>query len=232
MMSDSHHATVGVIFDLDGTLLDTLEDLTDSMNEMFERNALPTVSLARTRVLIGLGLRSLILDASGVEDESRLADLIEQYRVIYRRRMLAKSRMYPGVAEMLSALVRLGVPLAVLSNKSHEFTVPICEVLLSDWPFVAIRGAQDSSDRKPNPATALRLAEMMGLPPDHIVFVGDSTVDIRTAANAGMSSAAVVWGYRDLDELGLARPDFIAADPGALTTFITDRIEGRPAVRR
>ena len=232
MNDPQKNRSVGVIFDLDGTLIDTLEDLTDSMNEVFDRNALPRLTLSRTRAIIGEGLRDLIYRASGVEDENRQGDLVEQYRAVYRGRMLAKTRVYAGVPEMLDALTRLGVPMAVLSNKSDEFAVPICKALLSAWPFVRFRGSRDAADRKPDPTTALELAEVMGTPSEQVVFVGDSSVDIETARNAGMTSIAVTWGYRDREELEKAGPDRIVSVPREIAEWVERRTAPPRGARR
>lgn len=220
-MIEHHTASrLGLIFDLDGTLIDTLDDLTDSMNEVFEQNALPSVSLARTRTIIGEGLRNLIQRASGVDDEIRVADLVEQYRGVYRGRMLNRTCVYSGVPEMLDGLTSLGLPLAVLSNKADEFTGRICEALLSRWPFVVFRGSRSTADRKPDPAVALEVAAAMRVPPERVVFVGDSAVDIQTARNAGMKSVAVTWGYRDRSELEPTHPDFVASAPAELLDWV------------
>ncbi len=206
----------GVIFDLDGTLADTLQDITDSINMAFGQFGIEAVTPDRLRPLIGQGLPSLLRRASGIDDPDRIGALVESYRVVYPRRMLDRTRLYPGVAELLDRLVELRIPLAVLSNKPEEFTVPICEALLARWPFVKWRGARNERHRKPDPTTALQLADEMDRPARAVCFVGDSPTDVGTAKNAGMIAVVVTWGYRDLDELQAAGPAHLIEEPEAL----------------
>lgn len=187
----------GVIFDLDGTLADTLDDITDSINVVFERMGLEPVTRERIRGVIGEGLRNLLRRTAQIDEPDQLETLIESYRVVYRERMLVRTRLYHGISNMLDELVRLGVPMSVLSNKPDEFTVPICQTLLSRWPFVRFRGSQDEAERKPDPTLARRLADKMRRAPANVFFVGDSSVDVLTGRNAGMTPVAVTWGYRD-----------------------------------
>ena len=218
----------GVIFDLDGTLADTLQDLTDSINIAFERFGVAVVTPDRLRPLIGRGLPSLLRRASGIEDPDRIDALVEGYREVYQRRMLDRTRLYPGVAELLDRLVELGIPLAVLSNKPDEFTVPICAGLLARWPFVRWRGAREGSRRKPDPTTALQIAGEMNRPAPVVFFVGDSPADVWTARNAGMIAVAVTWGYPDPDELQAAGPAHVIDKPEALLQVLSGMAAGQP----
>jgi len=221
MTSTPATKTPGVIFDFDGTLADTLADITDSINITFAQAGLAQVSLVRIRALIGEGLTNLLRRASGLEDSTQLADLVEGYRRVYRNRMLCRSRLYPGVDAMLDALVERNTPIAVLSNKPDEFTVPICAALLSAWPIAAVRGSVDEPLKKPNPAVALDLAARMDRAPADVFFVGDSSVDIETGRNAGMTSIAVTWGYRDRPELEAAGAAHIVESPSELCMKLT-----------
>lgn len=213
---------VGLIFDLDGTLADTLDDITNSINDSFTQAGFEPVTRDRIRTLIGYGLRDLLKNAhsSSDEDEDVLTSLIDGYRNIYRERMLQQSRLYAGVAEFLDQLTASNIPLAVLSNKPHEFAVPICESLLSRWPFVRFRGSSEDWPKKPDPAVAIQIAEEMECEPASIFFVGDSAVDIETAKNAGMKSIAVTWGYREIDELQAAHPDHLIHQPCELLSVL------------
>ncbi len=203
-----HSTPPGVIFDLDGTLADTLDDITKSINVVFVNADCAPVSRERIRGLIGEGLKSLLRRASEIEDTGRLDTLVDHYREVYRAQMLEVTQLYPGIAAMLDGLARRDVPMAVLSNKPHEFTVPICEDLLQHWPFVRYRGSLDEASRKPDPGAAIELAKQMDRSPADVFLIGDSVVDLRTGTNAGMVPVAVTWGYRDrgeLDEAGAAR---------------------------
>jgi phosphoglycolate phosphatase len=121
---------------------------------------------------------------------------------------------------MLDSLAELHTPCCILSNKSDEFTAPLCQSLLSRWNFVQIQGMVDESRRKPDPRTALELARAMRRRPSEVFFVGDSDTDIETARNAGMVPVGVTWGYRDRPVLEAARPEFILAGPDGLVSMI------------
>jgi phosphoglycolate phosphatase len=211
-----HKGQPGVIFDLDGTLIDTLDDITDSLNETFEAEGRPVVPRERVRMLIGEGLSVLLHRASGEEDEERIGTLVKRYREIYRRRMLDKTRPYPGIEEVLGALTAKDVPMCVLSNKPDDFTVPICKALLGKWSFVVVRGSTTDTGRKPNPASALELALAMGRDPGDVYFVGDSAIDMETARNAGMAAVGASWGFRDRAELEAAGAVWVIDHPRQL----------------
>lgn len=206
---------LAIIFDLDGTLADTLEDIRRSVNETLALRGQSPLTAEQMRPLIGSGVRSMLQQASQLDGHD-LDEVVERYRMIYRRKMLMQTRLYPGVADMLDAIERAKVPQCVLSNKAHEFTVPICEALLGRWTFIACRGPVDEAHRKPDPRMAIELAELMGCAPEHVMLVGDSAGDVLTARNAGMKSAAVSWGYRSREELLSARPDFLIDRPSQL----------------
>lgn len=210
----------GIIFDLDGTLVDTLDDITEAINVLFEQRGLETLSRRRVRALIGQGLKHLIVLASGIEDADRVTELVEAYRPLYTERMLNQARLYPGVAEMLDGLSRLASPMAILSNKRDEFTGPMCEALLGKWPFVSWQGTMNEEDRKPNPDSALKIADDLGRSTADVIFLGDSTTDVLTAQNAGMRSVAATWGYRDLSELEAANPDHIINHPSEFVAIV------------
>jgi len=212
----------GLIFDLDGTLADTLDDITNSINDSFTQAGFDPVTRDRIRTLIGYGLRDLLKNAYRPCDEDVLTSLIDGYRSIYREQMLQQTRLYTGVAEFLDQLAASNIPLAVLSNKPDEFTVPICESLLSRWPFVRFRGSGEDWSKKPDPTVAIQIAQEMECKPECVFFVGDSAVDIETAKNAGMKSVAVTWGYRDIDELQAANPDFYIHKPSELFTILSE----------
>ncbi len=220
MTADQSNRSPGVIFDLDGTLVDTLDDITDSINVVFAADGHGPISPERVRELIGEGLRTLLSRASGIDDPRRLTAFVEGYCRVYPERMLTRTHLYPGVAELLDEFTRLGVPMAVLSNKPEEFTVPICQSLLARWPFVAFRGSGNGQPRKPDPTQALDLAGEMERAPADVLFVGDTTGDILTARNAGMTSVVVTWGYRDRDQLATAEPAHWIDEPSQLAALL------------
>lgn len=220
MESSNAPKKLGIIFDLDGTLVDTLEDIRLSVNDAMAIVGQPALSVQQVRPLIGDGVANMLRRAAGMLSESQWDDIQRTYRAAYQKRMLDNTRCYPGVPEMLGAITESGIPMSILSNKVHEYTVAIVKALLSSWPFVAVQGIVDDQSRKPNPRHALTLAEAMRLAPADVVVIGDSASDVLTAKNAGMRSIAVTWGYRDRDVLLWANPDAMVDSPAALTAAI------------
>lgn len=194
----------GIIFDLDGTLIDTLDDISASVNEVLATLGKGPLSPERIRSYVGEGLANLLQQVTGVEDADATAGLVNRYRPIYRRRMFDHTRVYPGLEVVLDQLAAAAHPFAVLSNKTHEFVLPCVEQLLCRWKWVEVRGVQSGIPRKPDPRQALEIAATMQREPTNVVFVGDSAIDMQTAKNAGMCSIGVNWGYRDRAELAAA----------------------------
>jgi len=172
------------------------------------------------RGMIGEGLPILIERASGLNDSETIAELVERYRPVYSARMLNRTRLYPGIEPLLDILTDADAAMCVLSNKPHVFTAPICDALLSRWPFVRCCGHVDGWPRKPDPARALDLAQAMDREPRDTVFVGDSSVDIATARAAGMHSVAVTWGFRPRADLVAADPDQLIDEPMELIEWL------------
>lgn len=199
----------GLIFDLDGTLADTLDDITASLNHALSHVGLPQASRERVRPMIGEGLPMLLSRATGSSDPELIERMLPVYRSHYREHGLDRTRLYDGVFELLDALTQRGCPLAVLSNKPHDFTADICRVLLARWRFVAMDGFRDGGPRKPDPAAAIALAERLNRRCAEVFFVGDSAVDVRTALAAGMTPIGVTWGFRDRQELADAGAEHI-----------------------
>ena len=145
----------GVVFDLDGTLADTIDDISEAINISLKQCGRVVVTVDRVRSLIGSGLRDLFGHAAETDNGAVIDDLVAAYRPAYQRCMLRRTRLYDGIDGMLEALTTGGLAIAVLSNKPDEFTVPICASLLGAYPFVACYGARHESTRKPNPVVAL-----------------------------------------------------------------------------
>lgn len=192
-----------VIFDLDGTLLDTLADIGDSVNRMLTEFDFPTRTLDDYRRFIGSGIRKLVFRALPLEGRSDVMfdDCVRRAREIYWENWNRKTRSYDGILEMLDGLEQKGVPKAVLSNKPHEFTVRYVKAYFGRWEFKAVMGQNDRFPIKPDPAAALDIARQFELPPSAFLFVGDSGVDMRTAAAAGMHAVGVGWGFKGRIEL-------------------------------
>ncbi len=210
----------GVIFDFDGTLAHTLDDIASAVNEVLVQFRFAALDVGAIRAMIGNGLAVLLQRASGSEDSAIVGAMVEQYRPVYLANMLGATRLYDGVASMLDGLADAKVPMSVLSNKPHEFTAPLCDSLLARWPFVCTEGADDRFAKKPDPSRALHICERMGRSPAECLFVGDSAVDVLTGRNAGMSSIAVTWGYRDRAELTRAEPLRLVDSPAQLAAIL------------
>jgi phosphoglycolate phosphatase len=210
----------GVIFDLDGTLADTLGDITDAVNVALQPLVLDPLLSARVQPLVGEGLPVLLTRASGVSDPETLAQLVARFRGHYREHLLDRTRLYDGIPEVLDRLCEAGCPLAVLSNKPHDATQTICAKLLAPWPVCHCLGAEDSRPNKPDAAGALVLAAFLSRPPGQIILVGDSGVDVSTAINAGMRPIGVTWGFRDREELERAGAAAVVDQPQQLPGVI------------
>jgi phosphoglycolate phosphatase len=193
----------GVIFDLDGTLVDTLEDIGDAMNRVLALEGAPGHSYEEYRYLIGHGIRNLVAESLPAElrSDERVALCYELMIDDYGRNSLVKTRPYEGVPELVRELRAGGVPLAIHSNKSDELTRDIIAALFDPADFVAVHGARPDAPLKPDPAVALTIAARFGSPPARVVYLGDSLVDMRTAAAAGMIPVGASWGFRTRDEL-------------------------------
>jgi len=192
-----------VLFDLDGTLLDTLEDLADSMNAVLARRGFDTHPVEAYKTFVGDGVDMLVRrTAPKSRGDAKLhGELIEEMGREYADRWANKTRPYDGVAEMLNGLSERGVKMAVLSNKPHDFTELCVGKLLAGWSFDAVQGVCDSVAKKPDPAGALRIAERLGAAPAEFLYLGDTNTDMLTAVAAGMYAVGALWGFRTADEL-------------------------------
>jgi phosphoglycolate phosphatase len=193
----------GIIFDLDGTLADTLADIAGSMNRVLQAHSCPVHPVDHYKLLVGRGLDKLVLQALPEyarypEMVSRcLAEMMEDYG----ENCLVSTRLYEGIRDMLNALVALDLKLALCSNKVEPLTRKIVTFLMPDIPFVSILGARADYPKKPDPAGALQISMQMKTIPRDIIYVGDSDVDMITANRAGMFAVGVSWGFRTEQEL-------------------------------
>jgi phosphoglycolate phosphatase len=193
----------GVIFDLDGTLVDTLEDIADAMNRVLASERAPVHSYDAYRHLIGWGLRNLVAESLPADkrDPATISRCYDAMVADYGQHCLDKTRPYGGISELLDALRAEGVRMAVFSNKADELTRRIAEALLDVKAFAVIVGARPGVPLKPDPAVALEIAAGFALAAERIVYLGDSLVDMKTATVAGMIAVGASWGFRTRDEL-------------------------------
>jgi len=200
-----------VLFDLDGTLADTLVDLANAVNYALSTLGCPTHPVAAYRYFVGDGARNLIL-RSLPENRVSLADqALALMREHYEAHCFDNTRVYPGIRELLAAL--RGRTLAVLSNKPDAFTRRMVAHYFPDKPFAAVRGQVAHLPIKPDPTMALQMASELGIPPSEWVYLGDTSTDMRTAHAAGMFAVGVLWGFRDREELLAAGAQQLVARP-------------------
>lgn len=192
-----------VLFDLDGTLLDTLEDLADSTNAVLEKMGFLPHDVDDYRFFVGDGVYNQARRAlpEGRRDPETVRRCVEGIRSEYARRWANKTEPYEGVPEMLDALQERDIPTAILSNKDEEFTLTVVGRLLAGWRFAVVRGARPDVPLKPDPRAALEVADELGADPEDVLYLGDTNTDMKTARAAGMYAVGVTWGFRPADEL-------------------------------
>jgi len=192
-----------IIFDLDGTLLDTLADIANSANTALRRHGFPTHEADAYRHFIGDGVTMLMTRALPAEKrtDDMIAGCATGFRENYHRTWNLNTRPYDGIPELLDALAARNVKMAVLSNKPDDFTKLCVREFLADWSFEMILGLRHGVPQKPDPTGALEIAEHLAMAPARILYLGDSAVDMKTAVNAGMFPVGALWGFRALEEL-------------------------------
>ncbi len=191
------------IFDLDGTVLDTLDDLADSVNAVLAENGYPTHSREAIRAFVGNGMKKLIDRALPKGTDAAEADrILTEFKAYYALHCADKTAPYAGISTMLAALRAAGVKTAVLSNKADYATQALCKRYFGGlFDVVAGEREKDGIPKKPAPDAVFSIMSACGVTADDIVYIGDSDVDIRTAANAGVDAMLVSWGFRTADFL-------------------------------
>ncbi len=212
----------GIIFDLDGTLLDTVEDIADSVNHVLEEFGMEPRNLKDYHQLVGAGLDQLLIDLLGekVNDKAFYEPFKKRVKAIYQQRWHVKSRPYPGIHELLDHLKAKELPRSVLSNKYQEGTTAIVNHFFSKWALNPIMGARDGIPLKPDPTAALEIARQKNLPPEYWLYVGDTPSDIQMALRAGMLPVGVKWGFRPEEELTKAGAKNFLAHPEDLLAYL------------
>lgn len=187
-----------LIFDLDGTLVDSLPGIAASLNRALAAHELPQHTDAAIRSFVGDGLLTLVQRAAPADSDTTLITaLVSFFKQDYGQTWPTGTLIYPGIAKMLEKLHEAGHPLAVLSNKTHDFTVAMVHSVFPQIHFAMVLGQRDGTAHKPSPVAAFQIAAALGTPAANCIIIGDSSIDMETAANAGMQSIAVTWGYHD-----------------------------------
>lgn len=199
-----------ILFDLDGTLLDTLEDMADALNRTMDHFALPRRSLREVRSFVGNGARRLVELATGAEGE-RLEEILAVYKEDYDRNYLVKTAPYPGIMALLDRLHMEGCLTGIVSNKPDSTVQSLSDALFQGKADISV-GEKAGIRRKPAPDTVLAAMEALGVTKAETVYVGDSEVDVMTARAAGVPCISVTWGFRDRDVLEAAGAETFAPD--------------------
>ncbi len=208
------------IFDLDGTLADTLTDIALTMNAVLTARGYPDYTLDDYRRFVGNGVAMLSRRVLPEEDADLSPEIVADFRKLYPGRMFDNTQPFPGIPEVLDSLTEAGVGLAVLSNKPHAMTTEMCARLFSRWSFDPVWGQMPEWPVKPDPSAALEIARLRGVDPAECVFVGDSGVDMATGKAAGMRSLGVLWGFRGREELLEQGADVLCSQTSELIAAI------------
>lgn len=201
-----------VLFDLDGTLTDTLTDIAAAMNRALRLHGLPEWPVEAYRYLVGNGAK--VLSERCVRDRQELAPAVRQtYQAYYQTHNLVATKPYEGIPAMLSALHERGLALAVLSNKPDADTKNVVRHFFPEIPFAMVRGQVEGVPVKPDPAGALAVAEALRIAPEEFLYLGDTSVDMSCALAAGMHPIGALWGFRTEAELRDSGAEFLAKCP-------------------
>lgn len=204
----------GIIFDLDGTLLNTIEDLGDSMNKVLEEFKLPNFTYDEYKLKVGGGFKGLVVNSFPEDaNEEMINKGIKLFSDFYDQSYLNKTKPYKGIVDLLNIFKKSGIKLGVNSNKRNDYTNNLVQKHFKDIPFLGVYGERKGILIKPDPTSALEIAKNMNLKVEEVLYIGDSKPDILTAKNAGMDSVGVLWGFRDRQELEKYGASFIVESP-------------------
>ncbi|CAM3479235.1 HAD family hydrolase [Arcobacter aquimarinus] len=212
-----------IIFDLDGTLIDSLEDIAVCMNQVLKELNLPIHKIEDYRYFVGGGISVLVDNAlKGYSNEIK-EEITKKFKVLYDQQLHSKTKPYDGVYELLDELEKLDINLAILSNKPHEFTLQYANSLFDKYNFKEVHGQKQTIPKKPDPIAAINIAKSFDANCEEVYFVGDTMVDMQTAKNAGMIAIGVLWGFRDEKELSEHGADFLITHPLEILKIINDK---------
>ena len=209
------------IFDLDGTLLNTITDLGKACNYALEKMGFAPHPIQAYAYMVGNGVRNLMKKAQQDADEETIDKLLDYFKEYYNEHCLDTTRPYPGINELLENLTNRGVAIAVASNKYQEATDKIIKGCFPQFNFVSVEGQIEGRNRKPDPSIIFSILEKFPVAKRDVVYIGDSGVDIECAKRACIESIGVSWGFRSVGELRRANADYIVSHPAE----ILDRLE-------
>lgn len=209
-----------VIFDLDGTLLNTINDLGTSCNYALTQLGYNEIPLSTYPFLVGNGVRRLIERALPDVNDDITSKLLEIFKSHYDLHNTDLTTPYNGICELLDELKAMNVNIAVASNKYESAAIKIVSHFFPDIPFVAVLGQVDGRNIKPDPSIIFSILNACPTPKSEVLYVGDSAVDIETARRACVESVGVTWGFRPVSELRQAYADHIVSSPSEIMTFV------------
>lgn len=210
-----------VIFDLDGTLLNTISDLGAACNYALEKEGYPGHPISAYNFMVGNGVRKLIERAEPDADAETIVRLLKYFREYYDEHCTDSTSPYPGIPELLTSLTEQGINVAVATNKYQLAADKIIRHYFPDIPFAAILGQQEERPIKPDPSIVFAILNIQPTPKAKVLFVGDSAVDIETARRACVDSIGVTWGFRPVSELRKAFADHVVSNPGEILRLAT-----------
>lgn len=212
----------GIIFDLDGTLLNTVEDIMDSCNIALKKLDYPLHSLKEYKQFIGEGMEELVRKAlpQDKRDEENIKICLELLREEYKKRYHNKTKPYDGIKDLLKTLLKRGIKMAVFSNKPDDFTLSATKYYFPEIDFCVVLGAKEGNPKKPDPYGANFIIKKLNIPKENIAYLGDSKTDIMTAKNCGVLSVGAEWGFRGKEELISAGADYIVKTPDEFLVLI------------
>ena len=211
-----------VIFDLDGTLLNTITDLGKACNYALQEMGFATHPIQAYAYMVGNGVRNLMKKAQQDADEETIDKLLEHFKYYYNEHCLDTTKPYPGITELLQNLKSKDVAVAVASNKYQEATDKIIKGCFPNVDFVAIEGQIEGRNRKPDPSILFAVLEQYPVAKKDVLYVGDSGVDIECAKRACVESIGVSWGFRSVGELRRANADYIVSHPAEILEHLDD----------
>jgi phosphoglycolate phosphatase len=203
-----------LIFDLDGTLINSLFDIATSMNKVLEKHNYPTHEISKYNYFVGDGALVLVKNAmpqNASNEEIQIA--LKSFIEIYEQNTHNNTFAYEGIYEMLEKLENLKIKKAILSNKPHKFTLKYVENLFNNFDFQEVHGQKIEVPKKPDPTMAIEIATKLNTKVEDMIFIGDTATDMKTAKNAGMIAVGVEWGFRGVEELLENGADFIVKTP-------------------
>ena len=210
-----------IVFDMDGTLLNTLEDLADSMNQVLRDKGFPVHPTEAYFTLVGSGAAKLVARALPKENrnEETIKECLDAFRAEYDQKWNKKTTLYEGIPGLLDALIRMEIPLCVLTNKPQNFAELCVRHFLGRWTFAMVIGQREGVPVKPDPSGPREIAASLNIPPEEFLYLGDTNVDMQTAINGGMFPVGVLWGFRSEQELRESGAQAIIAKPMEVMKF-------------